>query len=182
MQKIFKTLVLSLPLCLSLACMATTASTPVAAPPPPSTTAKAIGMMAQLPAFLTQLDAARGKALTVAEKTAVTSVVSQANSTVNATQNKFLGAVAKTSGLDMATLGVLFPSATKPVNTSDLANKVESKAGAKLNFMQKTALTSAATLRNNSLESLKGSISNSVAQKVGMDPALVTGLLPLLGF
>lgn len=145
-------------------------------------TSTALGMMAQLPAFLTQLDTVRGKALTVAEKTAVTNVVNRGNTTVNGIQDQFLSGVSKASGLDTATLGVLFPSATKPVSNSDLSTKLEGKMGSKLNLVQKAAVTSANTLRNNSLDGLKTSLSNGVGKKLGMDPALVTSLLPLLGF
>jgi hypothetical protein len=175
MKKVLMMFALALPLYVQAAATAT-------APAAPTATGAALGMMAQLPTFLTQLDTVRGKALTVAEKTAVTGVVSQANTSLNGIQGQFIGGVSKATGLDAATLGVLFPSATKPVSTSDLTGKVESKMGSKLNFLQKTALTSANTLRNNSLDSLKTNLSNGVAQKLGMDPALVTSLLPLLGF
>lgn len=139
-------------------------------------------MLAQLPAFLAQLDTLRGKALNVTEKTAVTSVVTQGNTTAQSIQGKFLGGVSKATGLDTATLGLLFPSATKSVSNSDLTSQIEGKLGKKLGVLQKAGATSANTLRNNSLDSLKTTLSNGVAQKVGMDPAMVTGLLPLLGF
>lgn len=142
----------------------------------------AMGMLAQLPAFLTQLDILRGKALSVTEKAAVTSVVTQGNTTAQTIQGKFLGGVSKATGLDTATLGLLFPSATKSVSNSDLTSQIESKLGKKLGTLQKVGATSANTLRNNSLDSLKTTLSNGVAQKAGMDPAVVVSLLPLLGF
>jgi hypothetical protein len=172
MKNLLTVLLLSLPLL-------TQAATTTA---PASNSTTAMGMLAQLPAFLTQLDKVRGKALTLAEKTAVTDVVTQGNSTVNGVQAKFLSTVSKTSGLDTATLGLLFPSATKPVTTSTLTSQVESKLGKKLGYVQKTGISAANSLRNNSLDSLKTSLSNGVGQKLGMDPALVSSLLPLLGF
>lgn len=140
------------------------------------------GMVVQIPAFLTKVESVRGKALTVAEKTAAASIITEGNNTANGIQTKFLGAVSKASGLDVATLGLLFPSTTKSVSNSDLTSKIEAKMGSKLGFMQRTAVTSANTLRNSSLDGLKGTLTNGVAQKLGMDPTLVTGLLPLLGF
>lgn len=172
MKKFLVIIALMLPLLVQAA----SATTPATAPN------TAMGMLAQLPIFLTRLDTVRGKALTVAEKTAVTGVVTQGNTTVDGIQAKFLGGVSKATGLDTATLGLLFPSATKSVSNSDLTSKIEGKLGSKLGMLQKAGVTSANTLRNNSLDSLKTTLSNGVAQKVGMDPAMVTGLLPLLGF
>ena len=150
--------------------------------PAPSASATAVNMVTQVPAFLTQLDKTRGKALTVAEKASVTDLVKKGGDTVNGIQNQFLGTASKASGLDVATMGVLFPSATKPVDTKELTSKVEGKLGKKLGFVQKTALTSANTLRNNSLAGFKTTLSQNVGKQLGMDPVLVEGLLPLLGF
>ena len=152
------------------------------ADPAPSAASTAVNMVTQVPAFLTQLDKTRGKALSVAEKASVTDLVKKGNDTVNGIQNQFLGAASKASGLDVATMGLLFPSATKPVDTKELSSKVEGKLGKKLGFMQKTALTSANTLRNNSLTGFKTTLSQNVGKQLGMDPTLVEGLLPLLGF
>lgn len=148
----------------------------------PSTASKAVSMVTQIPAFLTKVETARGKALTAAEKTAATSVITEGNNTANAIQGKFIGAISKTTGLDAPTLNLLFPNATKSVSNSDLTSKLETKMGKKLGYLEKAAVTSANTLRSNSLDGLKSSLTNGVAQKLGMDPALVTTFLPLLGF
>lgn len=177
-----KNLLIALTLVMPLIACAAIAPAPATTASAAPATTSAMGMLAQLPAFLTQLDKARGTALTIAEKTAVTNVVTQGNNTANGVQAKFLSGVSKASGLDTAALGLLFPSATKPVDSSTLTSQVENKLGTKLNFMQKTGVTAANTLRNNSLDGLKTSLSNGVAQKLGMDPALVSSLLPLLGF
>ncbi|MDQ8036338.1 MAG: hypothetical protein REI12_02885 [Pedobacter sp.] len=166
----------------ALAAPAFAASTTTAAPATASTGTTAMGMLAQLPAFLTKLDAMRGTALTVAEKATVTEAVTQGNNTVNGIQNKFLGGIASATGLDAATIGAIIPSATKPVSNSDLTSKLESKLGKKLGFMQSSGVKAANSLRNNSLDSLKTSLANGVASKVGMDPALITSMLPMLGF
>ncbi len=157
---------------------ASTSSAPAAV----STAASAGSMLAQLPAFLTKLDALRGSALSVTEKAAVTDAVTQGNSTLNGIQGKFLSGIASATGLDVATLGAIIPSATQPVSNSDLTSKLESKLGKKLGFMQGTGVKAANSLRNSSLDSLKSSLANRVAAKVGMDPATITGLLPMLGF
>lgn len=149
---------------------------------PASTGNSTMGMLAQLPAFLTKLDSMRGTALSVAEKTAVSNVVTQSNSALNGVQNKFLGSVASATGLDAATLGILIPSATQPVSNTALLSGLESKLGGKLNVLQSSGVKAANTLRNNSLDSLKTSLANGVASKVGMDPALITSMLPMLGF
>jgi len=167
---------------LSLVFLTLLSVTVFAADPAPSATATAVNMVTQLPAFLTQLDKTRGKALTVAEKTSVTDLVKKGNDTANGIQNKFLGATSKASGLDVATMSLLFPSATKPVDTKELTSKVEGKLGKKLGFMEKTALTSANTLRNNSLSGFKTTLTQNVGKQLSMDPTLVESLLPLLGF
>lgn len=153
-----------------------------AEPAPASTASQAVNMVTQIPAFLTKIETTRGKALSVAEKAAATTVITEGNNTANGIQTKFLGAVSKASGLDVPTLSLLFPSATQRVSNTDLTGKLEGKMGKKLGYVQKAAVTSANTLRNNSLDGLKTSLTNGVAQKLGMDPALVTACLPLIGF
>lgn len=148
----------------------------------PSTGTSAMGMLAQLPSFLTKLDALRGSALSAAEKTAVTNVVTQSNTALNGVQNKFLGSVASATGLDAATLGVLIPSATQPVSNTALLSGLESKLGGKLSVLQSSGVKAANTLRNNSLDSLKTSLASGIGSKVGMDPAIITSMLPMLGF
>lgn len=158
------------------------AATTTTAPAPASAGTSAMGMLAQLPAFLTKIDTLRGKALSVAEKATVTDAVTQGNTTLNGIQSKFLGGIASATGLDAATLGAIVPSATQPVSNSDLTSKLESKLGKKLGFMQSTGVKAANSLRNNSLDGLKTSLANGVAAKVGMDPATISGMLPMLGF
>lgn len=148
---------------------------------PASATASASNMLAQLPAFLSKLDSARGTALSLSEKVVVTGVVTQGDNAVNGIQSQFLGTVSKYTGLDSMTLAALFPSATQPVSDSDLNNKLEGKLGSKLSSVQKAGLKTANTLRNNSLDNLKTSMSDGVAKKLGMDPVLVSSLMPLLG-
>lgn len=149
---------------------------------PTSTGTSAMGMLAQLPAFLSKLDALRGSALTVAEKATVTDAVTQGNNALNGIQSKFLGGIASATGLDAATIGAIIPSATQPVSNSDLTSKLESKLGKKLGFLQSNGVKAANSLRNNSLDGLKTSLANGVASKIGMDPATITSLLPMLGF
>lgn len=167
-------------LLLPVAAMAATTAAPAAAPATTGTTA--MGMLAQLPTFLTKLDTLRGKALSATEKATVTEAVTQGNNTANGIQNKFLGGIASATGLDAATIGAIIPSATQPVSNSDLTSKLEGKLGKKLGFLQGTGVKAANSLRNNSLDSLKTSLASGVAAKVGMDPATITGLLPMLGF
>lgn len=167
-------------LLLPAAAMAATTAAPTAAPA--ATGTSAMGMLAQLPAFLTKIDTLRGKALSATEKATVTEAVTQGSNTANGIQNKFLGGIASATGLDAATLGAIIPSATQPVSNSDLTSKLESKLGKKLGFLQSSGVKAANSLRNNSLDSLKTSLANGVASKVGMDPATITGLLPMLGF
>ena len=164
-----------------LSCTATGPAPSGSTAAPSTTTASASNMLAQLPAFLSKLDSARGSALTLSEKVVVTGVVTQGDNAVNGIQSQFLGTVSKYTGMDTATLGALFPSATQPVNDGDLNRKLEGKLGSSLSSVQKAGLKTANTLRNNSLDSLKTSMSDGVAKKLGMDPALVSSLMPLLG-
>lgn len=175
-----KIAVLGFALLLPAAAMAATTAAPAAAPA--ATGTSAMGMLAQLPAFLTKIDTLRGKALTATEKATVTEAVTQGNNTANGIQNKFLGGIASATGLDTASIGAIIPSATQPVSNSDLTSKLEGKLGKKLGFLQSSGVKAANSLRNNSLDNLKTSLANGVASKVGMDPAMITGLLPMLGF
>jgi|GEM_PF-1847768 len=176
MKKLFVVLALTLPLCAHAA--TSTAAAPAAAP----ASTGAMGMLAQLPAFLTKLDTLRGKALTATEKATVTDAVSQGDTAVNGIQAQFLGGISKATGLDTATLGAIIPSATQGVSNADLTSKIESKLGKKLGFIQSTGVKAANALRNNSLDGLKTTLSDGVAKKIGMDPATISGLLPMLGF
>lgn len=158
------------------------AATTAPAAAPAATGTGAMGMLAQLPAFLGKLDSLRGKALSATEKAAVTDVVTQGNSALDGIQNKFLGGIATATGLDAATLSAIVPSATQPVSNSDLISKLEGKMGKKLGFLKSNGVKAANSLRNNSLDGLKSTLVNGVASKIGMDPATISGLLPMLGF
>ncbi len=179
-----KKLLLLLPLAAALAgCpLAQTTAPSGSSAAAPATTTGSTSMLAQLPAFLGKLDSLRGSALSVAEKATVTSAVTQGSGVLDGIQNKFLGAIASTTGLDASMLGAIIPSATQPVSNSALTSGLESKLGKKLNFLQSSSVTAANTLRNNSLDGLKTSLTNGVASKVGMDPTLISSLLPMLGF
>jgi hypothetical protein len=175
-----KKLLIALALTLPLYAHAATTTAPAATAPAADTTAA--GMMANIPAFLGKLDALRGKALSVSEKAAVTSTVSQGGGVLSGIQDKFIGGLSTASGLDAGSLGAIVPSATQGVSNSDLTSKIESKMGSKLGFFQGTAVKAANSLRNNSLDGLKTTLAEGVAKKVGMDAATITGLLPMLGF
>lgn len=164
---------------LPLAACATTSSTTSSAKPAAATPASTV---ANIAGFISKLEAARGTALSVAEVAAVSSVTGQATAATAAAQNKFLGAVSKTTGLDTAALGMLFPSATQAVSNSDAVATLEGKMGKKLSLVQSAGLKAANTLRSNSLASAKGALINGVAAKAGVDAGTVTALLPLLGF
>lgn len=191
MKKAFVILALTLPLCAhatsttakTTATTKTTATKTTAAitPAAPAGTS-AMGMLVQLPAFLTRIDTLRGKALTVAEKATVTDAVSQGDTAVTGIQSEFLGGISKATGLDATTLGAIVPVATQGISTPDLTSKIESKLGKKLGFMQSAGVKTANALRNNSLDGLKTTLSEGIAKKIGMDPATITGLLPMLGF
>lgn len=176
MKKMFLALALTLPL------YAQAVTTPAPAAAPAAANKGAMSMLSQLPAFISKLDALRGKALTVAEKATVSSAVSQGDSTANGIQSQFLGSISKATGVDATALGAMIPSATQGVSTSDLTSKIESKLGKKLGFLQSAGVKSANALRNNSLDGLKTSLSDGIAKKIGMDPATISGLLPMLGF
>lgn len=176
MRKLFAILALALPVC----AQATTPVQPAAVPAP--TSAEAMDMLTQLPAFLTRLDALRGTALSVTEKATVTDVLTQGSNTANGIQGKFLGGVSRATGLDTATLGSIIPSATKPVANTELTSRIESRLGKKMGFLQRGGVKAANTLRNNSLAGLKTSLTDGVARQVGMDPGLISAMLPMLGF
>lgn len=169
--------------CLGLALPVTTlAATTTAAPSAaPTAGATAMNMVTQIPAFLKKLDTLRGKALSVTEKAGVTEAVTQGNATLGGIQEKFLGGVSKATGLDSGTLGAIIPSATQPVGNSDLISKIEGKLGKKLGFLQSSGVKAANALRNNSLDGLKTSLAEAVGKKTGLDPQMITGLLPTLG-
>jgi hypothetical protein len=173
-----KKMLFALPLCLGLA--GCPMDSFMAAPSPAGAAAPAQPM--NLVTFLTRLEGLRGTALTAAEKTAVGGAVQQTRGLLDGGQQRFLNAVSQVSGLDTATLGIIFPPATQPVSQTDVVAKLESKAGRKLGGVETQAAKAATSLRNSSLTSLKSNLASRVGQSVGMDAAVVEGLLPLLGF
>lgn len=131
--------------------------------------------------FLTRIETARGTALTVAEKSQVTVAAQQTRSLVDGAQQRFLGAVGGTIGLDAATVGLLFPNAAQPVSAPIVQKALESKLGKQLSGYESTAVTAATALRNNSLSSLKSGLATKVGGTVGLPGETVLALLPLLG-
>jgi len=132
--------------------------------------------------FLTRLEAARGTALTVAEKSQVTVVAQQTRGMIDGAQQRFLGAVGGTVGLDAATVGLLFPNTAQPVGQPIVQKALESKLGKQLSGMESTAVSAATALRNNSLSSLKSGLASRVGGAVGLPGETVEALMPLLGF
>lgn len=155
--------------------------------PTPTTTAPATAGAAapaqpmNIGTFLNRIEAARGTALTVAEKSQVTVAAQQTRGLIDGAQQKFLGAVGGTIGLDAATVGLLFPNAAQPVSAPIVQKALESKLGKQLSGYESTAVNAATTLRNNSLASLKSGLANKVGGTVGLPGETVLALLPLLG-
>lgn len=151
-----------------------------------SSGAPASGAAATNPAtigtFLNQLEAKRGAALGLVEKAGVVAALTQTRSLADGAQNAFLGKISQVSGLDTQVLGALFPQATKPVSQNEVLSAVENKLGKKLAEPQAKLAQAAATLRNNSLDSLKNGLSSKVGKAVGMDAEVIKALLPLAGF
>ena len=140
------------------------------------------GILSNASNFITQLDAARGKALTATENSAVMSILTGSSSAASSIQSTFVNNVAVYTGIDPSILSAAFPSATTAVSDSSLTSTLESKLGQKLTSAQNISVKAANALRNNSLDSIKSSLTNSVASKVGVDATTVSSLLPLLGF
>lgn len=149
---------------------------------PPASGATTINMISQLPAFLKKLDTLRGKALSATEKAGVADVVTQGNNTLDSIQGKFVSGVAKASGVDGGTLGAILPAATRPIASADLVSSIQNKLGKRLGFLQSNGVKAANALRNNSLDGLKSSLAGGISRKTGVDPQVITGLLPILGF
>lgn len=158
--------------------------TPTTATMAPASTMTATGTTAQpmnIATFLTRVEAARGTALTVAEKSQVTVAAQQTRGLIDGAQQKFLGAVGGAVGLDAATVGLLFPNAAQPVSAPIVQKALESKLGKQLSGYESTAVNAATTLRNNSLTSLKSGLANRLGGTVGLPGETVLALLPLLG-
>jgi hypothetical protein len=149
---------------------------------PVGTGVTTMNMVSQLPGFLKKLDTLRGKALSATEKAGVTDVVTLGSSTLNDIQAKFVSGVAKATGVDGGTLGGILPPATRAVAGTDLVNSIQDKLGKRLGFLQSNGVKAANALRNNSLDGLKSSLAAGISRKTGVDPQMITGLLPLLGF
>lgn len=174
-----KKLLMVLPVVLGLSgCLLTQggASTAPAAGGATSTNPATIGT------FLNQLEAKRGTALSVVEKAGVAAAMTQTRGMIDGAQNAFLGKISQVSGLDTATLGVLFPQATQSVSQNQVLTAVENKLGKKLAEPQAKLAQTATALRNNSLDSLKNGLANKVGKAVGMDGEVIKALLPLAGF
>lgn len=149
---------------------------------PASGSAPAASTAMNLPTFLARLEAARGSALTVTEKATVGGMTQQTRGLLDSGQQRFLGVVSQTTGLDSTTLGLIFPQATQPVSQTEAASRLETRLGRQLGDTEAQAVKTAATLRNNSLTSLKSGLASRIGKTVGLDAAVVEGLLPLLGF
>lgn len=146
------------------------------------TAAQPAGSTMNLPTFLARLEAARGTALTVAEKGQVSTAAQATRNLIDSTQQRFLNATGQAVGLDGATLGLLFPKAAQPVSQADFLGKLEAQAGRRLGGTETQAAKAALALRNNSLASLKSGLAGKVGGIVGLDGPTVEALLPLLGF
>ncbi|MDP2228836.1 MAG: hypothetical protein Q8J78_15300 [Moraxellaceae bacterium] len=131
--------------------------------------------------FLGRIEAARGTALTVAEKGQVTAAAQGTRGMIDNAQQKFLGTVGQFAGMDAATVGLLFPQVAQPLSQADVLAKLEQKAGKKLGGVEAQAAKAAVTLRNNSLSSLKSGLAGKVGGIVGLDGPTVEALLPMLG-
>jgi hypothetical protein len=147
--------------------------------PAPSTTATAAPM--NIATFLGRIEAARGTALTVAERSQVTVAAQQTRGLIDGAQQKFLGTIGGFAGMDAATVGALFPNAAQPVSAPIVQKALESKLGKKLSGYESTAVNTATTLRNNSLSALKSGLAGKVGNAVGLPGDTVLALLPLLG-
>lgn len=131
--------------------------------------------------FIQRLEAARGSALGMAEKAAIGGAVTQSRSLVDGAQQRFIGALSTASGLDGATLAALYPPLGQQLSQAETVQKLEARLGHKLAGPQADAVKAATALRNNSLGSLKTSLAGRVGKVAGLDPALVEGLMPLVG-
>lgn len=150
-------------------------------PTPSTATATATAAPMNIATFLGRIEAARGTALTVAEKSQVTVAAQQTRGLIDGAQQKFLGAVGGTVGLDATTIGLLFPNAAQPVSGPIVQKALESKLGKQLSGYESTAVNAATTLRNNSLSALKSGLAGKVGSAVGLPGETVLALLPLLG-
>lgn len=150
-------------------------SPPAAAAPSPSTTPM------NLAGFLSRLEAARGSALSATERAMVGGAVQQTRGLIDAGQQRFLGVVAQASGMDVGTLGLLYPPATQPLSQADAVGKIEARLGRHLGGTEAKAIQAAAQLRNNSLASLKSSLAGKIGSQLGMPREVVESLFPIAG-
>lgn len=134
------------------------------------------------PTFISQLEASTHNNLSATDVVAVTQILTQSGGLLTLIKDKFFSALGSITGLDPAVLGVLIPSVTQNIPTSELTSRLESKLGAPLNFIQTQGVSAANSIRNNSLDSVKEKVSESVAQKTGVSNDIVKTLLPSLGF
>lgn len=132
-------------------------------------------------AFLAKIEAARGTALSVAEKGQITTLTQDGKALLDKTQDGFVNKIAGLAGMDPAIVKALFPEAAQPVSGSSAVSKLEEKLGRKLGFIEGPAIKAAASLRNNTLETAKGGVAEKVGKAVGMDKETILSLLPLVG-
>lgn len=168
---------LALALGLSLAGCADMMGAPAGAAPAGATATSPANVLT----FIQRLEAARGSALGVAEKAAIGGAVTQTRGLVDGAQQRFLGALSQASGLDTFTLGALYPPLGQQLSQAETLQKLEGRLGRKLAGPQAEAVKAATALRNNSLSSLKSSLAGRVGKAAGLDPAIVEGLMPLVG-
>lgn len=146
------------------------------------TTAGQPASLPTLPQFLGRLESARGKALTVTERAAVSGIAVETKGLLNGTQNRFFDVLGQASGINSDAIKLLVPDAAKPIGNSELVSKLESKLGRKLGTADAAMIKTANTLRSGSLESLKDGFADKVGNRTGVGKETVLALMPLLGF
>lgn len=134
-----------------------------------------------LPLFLNKIEAARGSALPITDRLAIGGITAESKSLLDNTQNHFLDVLGERTGMGADALKLLAPSVATPVSSSELVGKVEAKLGRRLTSADSTAIKAAATLRNNSLSSLKDSLADKIGTRTGVGKDTVVALLPLIG-
>jgi hypothetical protein len=140
----------------------------------------AVGLQ-NIPAFLDKLEAARGKALPLADRAAVGGIATQTKGLMDAAQGQFVDKIGNVTGLGGDALRAIVPSAAAPVSDSKLVGGIEAKLGKKLPAADSKLVTAANAVRNNSLASLKDGFAGKVGDKTGVGKDTVTALMPLLG-
>ncbi len=132
--------------------------------------------------FFSAVEARRGSALTMAERLQVQGLTGSAKAGMNTAQASFLNRVGAQIGMDGAILAALFPEATKPVSETTVVSRIEKALGKPLTVADQAAVRSAATLRNNSIGSIKTGLASNIGSRTGMSTEVILALMPLLGF